>query len=222
MDIKDEKKLNELKGFLASKGLTQAKVAGVIGVTQPTVASLLSGKRKFGSVSAKAWSEAFGLSAEWLMYGTGSMLNSPEQTVEESVPAVPGNHWTYQLPLSAKAGRLDEFVESVALRQCEQIVSPIGGVDFAIPVDGVSMEPDLPNGSLLFVKRINEAAFIEWGKAYLLSTCNGSVVKTLVPSENPECVRCVSSNPDPIYAPFDVRRCDIYAIYKVLACMSRK
>lgn len=70
--------------------------------------------------------------------------------------------------------------------------------------------------------KINERAFIEWGKAYVLDTCNGTVIKLLVPSDKEGYVRCLSINPDPIYAPFDVALADIFGVYKVLLSMSIK
>lgn len=119
-------------------------------------------------------------------------------------------------------GSLNDFVVSVRKSECERIISPIRGTDFAIQVSGDSMAPEYPNGSRVFIKKINERAFIEWGKVYVLDTCNGTVIKTLVPSEKPECVKCISINPDPIYAPFEVNLQDVYGLYKVLLCMSVK
>lgn len=84
------------------------------------------------------------------------------------------------------------------------------------------MAPEYPNGSRLLIKRINEKAFIEWGKTYVLDTCNGSVIKRIVPSAKEGFVKCLSINTDPIYAPFEVALSDIYGIYKVLLCMSIK
>ena len=56
----------------------------------------------------------------------------------------------------------------------------------------------------------------------MLDTVNGSVVKTIVPSDKEGCIRCVSINPDPRYAPFDVPLSSVYGIYRVLMCMSMK
>lgn len=126
------------------------------------------------------------------------------------------------IPISAQGGSLNEFVVSIKGSECERIISPIRGADFAIQVSGDSMAPEYPNGSRVFIKKINERAFIEWGKVYVLDTCNGTVIKTLVPSEKPECVKCISINPDPIYAPFEVNLQDVYGLYKVLLCMSVK
>ena len=163
------------------------------------------------------------LNPDWLLYGEGEML----KTSPGGVPAMPppGDEAAYVvplLPLSAQGGPLNDFVLSVREADCEKVVSPIPGADLAITVSGDSMAPEYPNGSRLLIKRINEKAFIEWGKTYVLDTCNGSVIKRIVPSAKEGFIKCVSINTDPIYAPFEVSMSDIYGIYKVLLCMSIK
>lgn len=159
----------------------------------------------------------------WLLTGEGEML----KTSPGGVPAMPppggeAAHVVPLLPLSAQGGPLNDFVLSVREADCEKVVSPIPGADLAITVSGDSMAPEYPNGSRLLIKRINEKAFIEWGKTYVLDTCNGSVIKRIVPSAKEGFVKCLSINTDPIYAPFEVALSDIYGIYKVLLCMSIK
>ena len=140
-------------------------------------------------------------------------MQQPEGTTAKLVPL---------LPISAQGGSLNDFVVSVKNSDCEKVVSPIKGADYAIPVSGDSMAPEYPNGSHIFIKKINERAFIEWGKVYVLDTCNGTVVKVLVPSEKEGFVKCLSINKDPIFAPFDVAWGNIYGVYRVLLCMSVK
>lgn len=157
------------------------------------------------------------LNSAWLLTGEGSMLKGEavEQEGEEE------EYYTYLLPVSAEGGSLDGFAEGVLLRDCERIVSPIKGADFAISIHGDSMAPEYPNGSKVIIKRVNERAFIEWGKAYVLDTCNGVVIKKLMPSsKGEEYVSCVSVNPD--YPPFDVCLEDVYRVYRVMLCMSVK
>ena len=161
------------------------------------------------------------ISRVWLLSGEGEMLNSTkpnEQLAAKSEMATS----VLLIPISAQGGSLNEFVVSIKDSDCERVVSPIRGADFAIQVSGDSMAPEYPNGSRVFIKKINERAFIEWGKTYVLDTCNGTVIKTLVPSDDKDSVRCISINPDPIYAPFDVRFEDMYGLYKVMLCMSVK
>lgn len=168
------------------------------------------------------------LNIAWLKSGVGEMLNTgeSEETLETPGDNETGDEITAKLvpllPIAAQGGSLNDFVVSVKESDCEKVVSPIRGADFAIPISGDSMAPEYPNGSQIFIKRINEKAFIEWGKAYVLDTCNGVVVKILVPSQKDGYVRCVSINTDPIFAPFEVAWDDIHGVYRVLLCMSVK
>ena len=124
------------------------------------------------------------------------------------------------LPITAQGGSLNDFVVSIKDSDCEQIVSPIKGADYAMPVSGDSMAPEYPSGSQILIKRINERAFIDWGRVYVLDTCNGTVIKKLFPSEKPDKVICKSINPD--YPPFEVSLQDVYGVYRVLMCMAVK
>lgn len=168
------------------------------------------------------------LNIAWLKSGVGEMLNTGDS---EGTLETPGDNETSEeitaklvplLPIAAQGGSLNDFVVSVKESDCEKVVSPIKGADFAMPISGDSMAPEYPNGSQIFIKRINERAFIEWGKAYVLDTCNGVVVKILVPSQKEGYVRCVSINTDPIFAPFEIAWEDINGVYRVLLCMSVK
>ncbi|MFV0535951.1 MAG: helix-turn-helix transcriptional regulator [Dysgonomonas sp.] len=154
---------------------------------------------------------------DWLLTGEGSMLKSTNLPANnEQVCFVP------LLPISAQGGSLNDFVVSVKGSDCERVVSPIKGADFAITVAGDSMAPEYPNGAQILIKKINEKAFIDWGKTYVLDTCNGTVIKTLVPSDNEGFVKCLSINTDSKYAAFEVALEDIYGIYRVMMCMSVK
>lgn len=168
------------------------------------------------------------LNIAWLKSGVGEMLITGDS---EGTLETPGDSETSEeitakliplLPIAAQGGSLNDFVVSVKESDCEKVVSPIRGADFAMPISGDSMAPEYPNGSQIFIKKINEKAFIEWGKVYVLDTCNGVVVKVLVPSQKDGYVRCVSINTDPIFAPFEVAWEDIHGVYRVLLCMSVK
>lgn len=162
------------------------------------------------------------LKTSWLLTGEGEMLRGNEaegvivagQKSEDEISLVP------LLPIAAQGGSLNDFVVSVKENDCERVVSPIRGADFAMPVAGDSMAPEYPAGSQIFIKKINERAFIDWGKVYVLDTCNGSVIKRVFPSDDTGKVKCVSINPE--YPPFEVSYEDIYGMYRVLLCMSVK
>lgn len=161
------------------------------------------------------------LNTSWLLTGVGSMLNESEHKdtyinkVDEVQATIP------LVPLSAMAGKLTGFsLEGITKADCEKIISPIKGADFAVPVSGDSMAPVFPNGSRVLVQETNPNAFIEWGKVYVLNTCNGIVVKQLRKSNKEGYVSCYSFNDNSIYAPFDIALADIHGFYKVLMCLS--
>lgn len=169
------------------------------------------------------------INVNWLRTGEGNMLVSPSPSStspmrEQNFPREESRTATFVklIPIAAQGGSLTDYIYSVKESDCELIASPIRDVDLAIQVSGDSMAPEYPNGSHVYVKRINERAFIEWGKVYVLDTCNGSVIKILVPSDREGYVRCISINPDPRFAPFEVSLEDIRGIYRVLLCMSLK
>lgn len=62
-----------LKKFFAGKGMSQTKIAELVGTSQQTVSELLN-SRNFGKRTAQKWSEVFGLNPAWLLTGEGQML----------------------------------------------------------------------------------------------------------------------------------------------------
>ena len=124
------------------------------------------------------------------------------------------------IPTGARAGTLADFSTSVAQYDCERMVTPIKGADFAIQVTGDSMSPEYPSGSVILIKKINENAFIEWGKTYVLDTENGAVIKTIRRTDNPDVIECVSLNP--AYQPFRINTEYINGWYRVLMVLSLK
>lgn len=203
--------------FVKYKGITMKSFEAKCGLSSGYITSMRKG---FGANKLNNVLIAFPeLNRDWLLYGEGEMLKSGQDGVQKEVPARKPQE-VYLLPVSAQAGPLNDFVASVKKEECEKIISPIYDVDFAITVSGDSMAPEYPNGSIIFIKRINERAFINWGNVYLLDTCNGIIVKKVFPTEEAAVLQCVSINSN--YPPFTVNMADIYGIYRVLLCMSVK
>ena len=213
--------------LLKRKNISVKEAANIIGKSDMYVRKLMRTGESFGIEPAMAILNSMkDVSADWLLTGKGSMLKSSTAQKDEVKAVKPENDdeikYVRLLPLHAHGGSLNDFTVSVKDSDCEKVLSPVKGADFAIQVQGDSMAPEYPSGSVILIKKINESAFIEWGKAYVLDTENGSVVKKVVPSDKEGFVRCVSINPDPSYAPFDVPLSSVYGIYRVLMCMSMK
>lgn len=124
------------------------------------------------------------------------------------------------IPTEAMAGTLGEFAESVQAYDCERMISPIKGADYAIKVCGDSMSPEIPNGSQILIKKIYEEEFVEWGKIFCLDTRNGAVIKRIYPTGDQEVIECRSINPD--YPPFQINVKNINGWYRVLMVLSMK
>jgi phage repressor protein C with HTH and peptisase S24 domain len=201
--------------FLAYLGIGQTKFEEKVGLSRGLINNI---KGDISLKSLKKISETYPeLNIDWLRIGKGNMLKE-DTPVENGTELITVS----LLPISAQGGSLNDFVVSVKDSDCEKIISPIKGADWAITISGDSMAPEYPSGAQVLIKRINEKAFIDWGKVYVLDTCNGTVIKILEPSKREGYIKCSSINPEPRYAPFDVSFDDIYGIYRVMLCMSVK
>lgn len=169
------------------------------------------------------------LNRTWLLTGEGNMLNNNKQdftmqnTTNEQQKNDLSDYETWLLPQTAHGGSLTDIpADGTFLQNCEKIVSPIKGVDFAISVYGESMSPEYPSGSRVLIKKINHNAYIDWGKAYVIDTCNGVIIKEILKCQREGFITCHSINPDPKFADFDLSLNDVYGIYRVLMCLSAK
>lgn len=206
--------------YLKYKNIGQVKFAESIGLSRGYVNNIVN------SIQPKTLHKITmyytDLNTSWLLTGEGEMLK------DTAPPAEQGNEYlseyeTYLLPMTTHAGSLNGVpADGTLLENCEKIISPIKNVDFAISIYGESMSPEYPSGSKVLLKKINPNAFIDWGKAYVLDTCNGVVLKEVMKSKNEGYITCHSINPDPKYSDFDVSLTDIYGMYRVLMCLSAK
>lgn len=201
--------------LLKVKHMTQTEFARHLGVS-PTYLGAM--RKSMPSSRLKIVCELFpDVNRDWLLYGEGEML----QPVEEE-PDLAKGYIVPMLPVEAYAGNLQSWSEGVQLRDCEKVVSPVPGVDFGIRVTGNSMEPEFQNGSVLFIKRINEKAFIPWGNPMVVDTENGVVVKLVFPvgdsGANPsggvEYIEARSYNS--AYPPYLIPTDSIYGLYRVV------
>lgn len=204
--------------MIASKELSPRSFAERINFNYSTLNNYLTGRRTNINVDLvrSIISSYDDINPDWLLTGSGEMYLSNKLSTTENKDArlVP------LLPVAAQGGTLNDFVASVKASECEKIISPIRDVDYAMTISGDSMSPEYPSGAHILIKKINEKAFIDWGRVYVLDTCNGTVIKQLFPSDNPDTLLCKSINPN--YPPFEVSFSDIYGVYRVLMCMSLK
>lgn len=149
------------------------------------------------------------LSRDWLLFGEGDMLVEPQVSAPVSDYEVP------LLPVHAFAGSLQEWSQGVEAASCERVLSTVPGVDMAIRISGDSMEPELHDGSILYIKRINDRSFIPWGNPLVIDTENGVLVKALYPvADDPTTLEARSFNPN--YPPIRIPGRSLYGLYRVV------
>lgn len=213
-----EKKITRFDKYMEVKGLNDNKVTRQLSLS----VGLLGKSREEGrdlsdKVIEKILNYYTDLDSVWLLTGTGEMLKNVKTGTAESLI-----NYIRLLPISAIGGLLTNFTTAVMDYECEKIISPIKDADFAITVTGESMQPEFPAGSQILIKKIDEAQFIEWGRTFVLDTCNGVVIKKIIKGD-PGYYRCVSSHPDQEkYSPFDIPVAAVFAIYRVMMIMSMK
>lgn len=198
--------------FIGSLGIGQAKFEKQCGLANGYVNNI---RRSVTPEKLQKIAQEYPeLNTSWLLTGEGEMLKTSTEQTETTPYTVP------LVPISAQGGSFNDFVVSVRDSDCEKVISPVKHVDFALTVTGDSMAPEYPGGSQVLVRKVDERAFIEWGRVYVLDTCNGTVIKKLNPGRDDDEVLCVSVNPD--YQPFYVKLSDVYGLYRVMMCMTLK
>lgn len=180
----------------------QKEFADLLGINRSSLSAAMNGNGKYMTASLVRKIKSF---YDEHFSGEGDPL------VKGTLPLI---------PTEAMAGTLGEFAESIKSYDCERMISPIKGADYAIKVCGDSMTPDIPNGSSILIKKIYEEEFVEWGKIYVLDTKNGAVIKRIYPTGDADVVECRSINPD--YPPFKVNVKSINGWYRVLMVLALK
>lgn len=200
----EEKKeyLQRIHALAAAKGLcrTQKEFAAILGIDPTNLSAAMNG-------NPRVLTDKFITRVQKFAEQNGLESDQPQDKI-------------LVIPTGARAGTLGDFAESVKDYECERIISPVRGADYAMQITGDSMSPEYPSGSQIIIKKINEKAFIEWGKVYVLDTENGAVIKQVRRTDNPAVVECVSLNP--AYQPFLIDCKYIRGWYRVLMVLALK
>lgn len=157
------------------------------------------------------------LSRDWLLYGEGGMYvrenSDPRRYLQDNGYLVP------LLPVNAFAGNISAWSQAVNESDCEKVVSPVQGVDFAIRISGDSMEPDFRDGSIVLIKQIDDKAFIPWGHPMIVDSSNGVFLKEIYPSEKgTKYLEARSVNPK--YPPLQIPQECVHGLYRVVTTLT--
>ena len=198
--------LKRIYNLAALRGLcvTKKEFAALVGVNDKGLSSAMNGDPKNLTASLVKKVELF------------ASANGLDRADESSV----ATESVLVIPYGARGGTIGDFVDGVREYDCEKVLSPVKGADYAMEVTGDSMSPDFPSGSRILIKKVDETAFIAWNEVYVLDTPNGAVIKRIRRTDNPAVVECVSINP--AYQPYQIERDFVRGWYRVLMVMSLK
>ena len=166
----------------------------------------------------------------WLLTGKGEMLKtkdasnaiSSKLTAKATSKSSKNNQDAQhniqetrpRIPFDAAAGKLTAAISSVGENECERIpvIPTFPKYDFTIIARGDSMEPQYLSGDELACLFIKETSFIQWGRAHVLDTAQGIVVKRIFDAGNS--ILCKSNNP--AYPDFKIDKSEIYHLALVV------
>lgn len=195
--------------------------ARLLGVTPSTISSW---KARNTFDMELVFAKCENVSPSWLLTGEGEMLKKDESPSQETLQTsrIIANEVCLsqaripeitletrpRIPFDAAAGTLSTAINSVTANDCEQvpIIPTFPRYDFSIVTRGDSMTPEFMSGDELACAFVKEKSFIQWGRAHILDTAQGVVLKKIF--DRKTAILCRSNNPD--YPDFEVPKDEIY------------
>ena len=167
--------------------------------------------------SARVLQKIFGkypeLNRTWLLSGDGEMILDKNQ--KSHIELSSAMHLLPLITIDAVAGFPSTDNDGVTLCDCDMYNVPefvAKGAEFLIRVSGSSMYPNYNNGDILACRKIESVTFFQWGKVYVLDTCQGALVKRLFEDTKDESnVICHSDNTER-YPNFSIPKSEIRSL----------
>lgn len=197
--VKNQELVDLVRKVKYETGLTQNDIAKKIGISKSYLSDTVNGRFPFSDELRGKLYETFP--------GLVGKTYEPSRT-DSATKGIP------LIPQSAMAGPFDGNDSKWMPYDCEMYRIPAFDAlkaDFIIRVDGDSMEPTYMPGDLVACKKVplNDIWF-QWGKAYVIGTVQGALVKRLRKSDRDDCVKVVSDNS--AYEPFDLPIAEIHTL----------
>ncbi len=209
--------IDRIRYIMASKRLSQAGLARLLGVDSAYMSKVLSGRLPVTEGFINKIVIDMGVSKEWLKSGTDIPYSKPSHTTRIDAQVTP--------KAACKTGiavyDIDVTAGSAELSRMLTVDRIMGYVDMPqinpecliVRVSGDSMKPAIPNGSFIAIRPVSATGIVFWGQIYVVVTENYRMVKYLRRHPNPDYVVLHSDNPD--YDDIEMPRSDIQGLYIV-------
>ena len=192
---------------------TPSQFAAKAGIDASGFHKMLKGQLKITTATLKKIAAAYDLNFEWLKYGEGEMYAAnkpkPEISYTEGVP---------YYDVDFKLG-FDEM-EHPGAPNPEYLIRMPGYEKATLwcNASGHSMEPEINNGDILALQRIDDFSFLPFGDIYGIITTNGMrTIKRLGRSIKDGYYRLIPTNKD--YDEQEIPIKAISVVYRVMGAM---
>ncbi len=206
--------LSRIKEISEKEGITIAAMEQSIGASRGVISKAIAKGTDIQSKWLALLCDSFPqISPAWLLTGEGEMTSGENPTATTNSAKTIAETRPH-IPFDAAAGGLSVVLGSVSEEECESmpLIPSLPKYDFTITARGDSMEPQFVSGDTLACLFIKESSFIQWGRAHVLDTAQGIVVKRIY--DNNDTILCKSNNPD--YPDFEIPKDEIYRIALVV------
>lgn len=207
--------------LLEDARLNASQFAKSVGLVPTQIYDLQSGKTKkiSSDVAEKILNVYPQYQKTWLFTGEMPALKESNGDVQPSISYASGVPY-YNV----------DFIGGFDLIVNDQTINPEYYIQFKpyekatcwCNITGHSMEPEINNGDIIALRRIDDFSFLPLGEIYAIVTRNNMrTVKRLGPSSNPENYTLVPTNKSPEYGIQELPKNMILAVFEVMGCMKR-
>jgi len=205
--------IDRIESFLELEGSSTNSFAKIAGLDPGNLTKMLAGKQKITDNTLRKISNAHDISFEWLKYGEGEMYvnnkPSPEISYTEGVPYYDEIFECGFEELTAPSSESPDFL--IRMPGYEKAT-------LWCNASGQSMEPEINNGDIIALRRIEDISFLPYGDIYGIITTNGMrTIKRLGKSSDPSCYRLIPTNKE--YDEQDIPKDKILIVYRVMGAM---
>ena len=208
--------ISRIDTFLALDGASTNSFSRSAGIDPGNMTKMLAGKQKITDNTLRKISSATGLSFDWLKYGEGDMYqkesSAPEINYTDGVPSYNEDFLIGFDEVMAPSSESPDYLIRMPKYQKATLWCN---------ASGHSMEPEINNGDIIALQRVEDFSYLTYGDVYGIITTNGlRTIKRLGRSDKEGYYRLIPTNKD--YDAQDIPVNRIAIVYRVMGAITMK